>query len=99
LFLLLPCRVDVKLKGKRKGAASTCRIQADQLKVTTPDSFWTVVELTADRGVLTAPFRENLTDWQEFYITYPPIQHDDYLPDPALLNEGSYAESTLGYAL
>ena len=90
------CRVDLTVGEHsaihREGSFS---IRQDQLRVTTPSTFWKVVEMTAERGVLSAPAVEDMSEEQIYGMTWPPSKHDDYLPEPTSLNTVP-TESTLG---
>lgn len=77
-------------------AAAACKLRLDQLKVTTPGNFWPVVELTAVHGALTAPALQEMNEVQAYNMKYPPSEHDEYLPNPAFLEEPPPTRSTLG---
>ncbi|BDA41509.1 hypothetical protein COCOBI_02-2900 [Coccomyxa sp. Obi] len=79
---------DARRRGKVK-------IRQDQLRVTTPKKFWAAVELTAERGALSAPALHSMSEEQKYDYTWPPQKHDDYLPEPTSLHT-VHRDSTLG---
>lgn len=85
-------RVGEHSGPQREGSFS---IRQDQLRVTTPSTFWKVVEMTAERGVLSAPAVQNMSEGQIYDMTWPPSKHDDYLPEPTSLN-AVHTEGTRG---
>ena len=62
-------------------------MRLSQLKVTSPASFWPVVELTADRGTPTAPLLSNFSEAEQAAHRYPTADHDPYLPGPSELHK------------
>ncbi|KAK9909018.1 hypothetical protein WJX75_006097 [Coccomyxa subellipsoidea] len=51
--------------------------------------------MTAERGVLSAPAVQNMSEGQIYDMTWPPSKHDDYLPEPTSLN-AVHTEGTRG---
>ena len=80
------CRIGTEL-DKGVGDKQTLPIRLNQLKVTSPASFWPVVELTADMGTPTAPLLSNFSEAERAAHRYPTVDHDAYLPDPSELHK------------
>ena len=66
----------------RSSGRHAFRLQPQQLRVTSAESFWAAVELTADRGVLTGPLGANHSTTQAHELAHPPTSHDSYLLHP-----------------
>ncbi|CAL8461766.1 g1297 [Coccomyxa elongata] len=94
LYELTMLNVTIEEGGnaRRRGKVN---IRQDQLRVTTPKNFWAAVELTAERGALSAPALHSMTEEQKYGYTWPPHKHDEYLPEPASLKP-VHTDSTLG---
>ena len=83
------------VEGPNAWRRGNVHIRPDQLRVTTPKKFWAVVELTAERGALSAPAPHSMSEEQMWDYTWPPHKHDDYLPEPTSLDE-VHTDSSLG---
>ena len=67
-------------------------IGLSQLKVTTPASFWPVVELTAGLGAPTGPLLANFSREELTAFEHPTPDHDPYLPAPTAVHEPPEAD-------
>ena len=83
------CRVQQTILSEAARGSHAFRLQPEQLRVTSAESFWAAIELTADRGVLAGPLIANYSEAQAYELAHPPTTHDSYLPHPTGLTTPS----------
>jgi hypothetical protein len=82
------CRVEQSVVDD-SGTMHAFTLAPEQLRVTSKESFWAAVELTADSGVLSAPDLASYSEAQAYEHAYPPTRHDPFLPEPTAIGGGA----------